>query len=574
MPSSPIDSGSRSIAARTRVPAKSALCVLALALVGGGVQVARADLLRSGDADSERVCPQLGPQFRDDGTLVHRTADLILEGEPVRLEFTPNVRVDDGIHMAHKSPALTWGPAGEIYAVYTEQVTHFNPEVVVFTRSDDQGDTWSVPGVLVNDTQPNAVVFPAMDVMDDGTILAAWCEMKFAPYNYEVRFARSSDGGHTWSPSVVVHPLNPDADFVRPSLLVAGGRILIAYWAESGYPDGYPLLVTSDDGGTSWSPPMQIGTAPGTCAGSAPCLAYDPVTGLVGMLMASADEQRILFYGSEDLGTSWRAPVQVNDAAAMSTDYPDLAAAGGTFHAVWFDNRYGQYDCDVFASHSSNGISWTPSVKVNDALSGNQYEPHVRADAQGNVHVCWMRNIPFGFEIDLYYSMSADNGASWLPASPRVNDVPSSIEPYVCWTSDLLCDGLGNAFIAWNDARTGRAYRHIFFSKSVDMSGVREGAGIPQPVAGADLGVRVLGHPGPAPRLVLSVPRSTEEVELRLCDATGRVVGRSWLGSLGDGRHDMAWAEAFGGARLSSGAYFLLARTEAGTQARRVILTE
>jgi hypothetical protein len=505
--------------------------------------------------------------FRPDGTLAHRLQPWPAGGradgrEPQRVEFTPNVRVDDDLNPEHKHPALAAGPGGVIYAAYSERFTHYNPEWMMFTRSTDHGGTWLAPAVRVNDTQPNAVMFPALDVMDDGTILLAWGELKFSPFNNEIRFSRSVDGGLSWSPSVVIHPIDPSSDYYRPSVLVVQGRILVAFWQEVSYPNGIPLLVYSDDGGHTWSDPAPITVLLGPYDGSAPCLAYNETESAVGVAFP-ANGERIMFSRSSDLGATWSAPVQVSDASATSIDYPDLDTGAGYFYATWSDNRYGQYNTDVFISRSTNGQTWTPSVKVNDAFQGNQYEPHLRADDHGNVHVCWIWNMPFQFDIDLYYSVSADWGATWLPTSARVNDWPYTVQPNVAWTSDILCDQRGNAFLAWNDGRATGNYDNIYCSQTVDWSAAGErpsatpfaagAAGAGGCRGGAELLVRA--QPGPRPEISLSLPRGARALRLDLVEVSGRAIGSVWLGDLPAGTRTLPASALLTGRRACSGRY-------------------
>jgi hypothetical protein len=521
------------------------------------VAVGLAPLAGAGDTPA-------GSAFHADGTLAYRAepwpiGSAVDAREPARVEFTPNVRVDDDLNPEHKQPALAAGPSGVIYAAYAERFTHYNPEWMMFTRSTDHGCTWLAPGVRVNDTQPNAVMFPALDVLEDGAIVLVWGEMKFSPFNNEIRFARSDDGGLTWSPSVVVHPINPSIDYYRPSILVAQGRILVAFWQEVSYPNGTPMCVHSDDGGHSWSPPAPITTLLGPYDGSAPCLAYNAAIPAVGVIFP-ANGERIMFCRSGNLGVTWSAPVQVSDATASSVDNPDLASAAGYFYVVWNDNRSGQYNTDVFISRSTAGDAWTASVKVNDPFQGNQYEPHVRADDQGNVHVGWIWNMPFQSSIDLYYSMSEDWGATWFPTSARVNDVPYTVQPHLGWSADILCDQRGNAFLAWNDGRTTGYYDNIYSSQTVDWSAADE----PLPErplraagracwGGAELCIHA--QPGPAPQIRLSLPRLTQALRLDLVETSGRLLGSTWLGDLPAGTHSWPVDHLLAGHRPHGGRF-------------------
>ncbi len=513
--------------------------------------------------------PEPAP-FGPSGTL-QRIPRILRETDPPggeRTDFPPSVRVDDDIHPEHREPAVVWGPGDMLCASYCERATHYNPELVMFTRSSNGGLTWLDPAVLINDTEPNAVIFPAIGVLHDGTLVVVWCEMKFAPYNYEVRFSRSTDGGNTWSPSTVVHPIDPAEDYYRPSLVVAENRILVSFWQEVSYPNGRPVVVCSDDGGTTWSAPEIITNISCPYDGAAPCLAYNAVLGQVGVVMSTAG-QTIIFCRSTDLGDSWSSAVQINDSAASSVDYPDLDCGQGFFHVVWYDNRHGQYDCDIFTSRSADGVSFTPNVKINDSFTGNQYEPHIRAGGDGRIHVCWIWNIPFQFNIDLYYSCSEDNGATWLEPCPRVNDIPYSVQPYVAWTSDLLADAWGNAYLFWNDGRTSAYYDNIYFTRTMDPSDVTNAESDTRPGT-SRVALRLYGQPGPDPVLYLQIEGHTLGGVLELLDVSGRCLGRRHLDALPAGIHRVPLGELLGSASSTSGCHFARLHVNGRTLTRRV----
>ena len=499
------------------------------------------------------------PAFGTAGNLISRISPGVPSAsiDPDVGAFLPNVRVDDDINPEHREPAVAWGPGGDIYCIYVERATHYNPEFVMFTRSLDGGATWLAPAIRVSDTVPNATFMPAIGVMSDGTITAVWGEMKFGPnYNDEIRFSRSEDGGMTWSPSLVVHPIQPTVEFLRPSLLVVGPRILVSYWTGVGYPNGRPTVVWSDDRGVTWSAPVTVGGLVGPYDGAAPCLAYNAERGTVGLVMPTSDE-KVYFYTSANLGQTWSAGVQVNDTPAISVDYPDLVCYQGSDYIVWYDNRNEQYDCDIWFSRSADGVHFSPNVKVNDSLTGNQYEPHIVIDAVGRVHVCWIWNIPFQMNIDLYYSVSSDGGTTWLTPCPRVNDVPYVVQPYCAWTSDLLADASGNAYAFWNDGRSTHYYDNVYSSRALDPAAVSDDVGR-RVVAGGFFGLwQITGQPGPEPVLRLRLDRPVDGLRLEWIDAQGRRLGEVAGGALLAGDHQLGLCALAGGRAMRPGTYFL-----------------
>ena len=499
-----------------------------------------------------------GGEFDDSGC--HRyVADArmeLVEGDRDPVVFIPNIRVDDDLHPEYREPATAWGPNGEIYAVYVARSTHYNPEYVLFSRSDDGGLTWDAP-ILVNDTSPNATMMPAIMVDETGAIDVVWGEMRFAPYNNEILFSRSVDGGATWSASRRVHPEQPNDDYYRPDVARVGDRILVTYYREVSYPDGQPYLVFSEDEGANWSEPVRITTTYCAYGGASPRLAVHPASGIVGVAVETRADQ-VFFLRSDDGGESWSAPVVVNDASATSVGYPDLACTEDGFHLVFSDNRHGQYDTDIFHSFSADAQVFTANVKVNDAFTGNQYEPHLSPGADGRLHVAWIWNLPFQGNIDLYYSQSDDGGATWLATSPRVNDVPYCVQPYVAWTADILGDAAGNAYLCWNDGRTSGYYDNIYFTRTEDQSGVAD-----EDVRWEAVSLQVTNLGDGVAQLHLSLPRASRHNAVSLHDISGRRLASSSLGRIPAGRSEIPWSIPAAGLR-SNGTYFVRLETREG----------
>jgi hypothetical protein len=213
-------------------------------------------------------------------------------------------------------------------------------------------------------------------------------------------------------------------------------------------------------------------------------------------------------------------------------------------------------------------MTFDVNVKVNDAFGGNQYEPHIRVDPAGNVHVCWIWNLPFQSNIDLYYSVSDDAGSSWLSASLRANDVAYSVQPYVAWTSDLLADATGHAYLFWNDGRTTSYYDNIYFSTNQPAAGVEaEPAHL---VAGYSL--RLIRNPGPDPALVLSHFEDTMDLRIEVFDLQGRSLGVPHRGFGSSWSNPVVLRVRSAYPSIAQGAYFARVMVGGATRVRRFVI--
>lgn len=97
-----------------------------------------------------------------------------------------------------------------VYLLASIDTPGADPTDVMFARSEDGGETWSSP-VRVNDDAPGANNWQwlaMMDVAPNGRIDVFWNDTRANPGSFisELYYAYSSDGGRTWSPNLAVSP--------------------------------------------------------------------------------------------------------------------------------------------------------------------------------------------------------------------------------------------------------------------------------------------------------------------------------------------------------------------------------
>jgi hypothetical protein len=127
----------------------------------------------------------------------------------------------------------------------------------------------------------------------------------------------------------------------------------------------------------------------------------------------------VLALRSNDGGQTWSGPVQVNDAADSAREGLHAMAAGGegTICSVWLDLR--NRKTEVMASTSSDGgRTWSKNVLVYQSPDGSVCEcchPSVTFDDKGRILVMW-RNSLDGAR-DMYVASSDDGGKSFGKAA-------------------------------------------------------------------------------------------------------------------------------------------------------------
>ena len=120
----------------------------------------------------------------------------------------------------------------------------------LFSRSDDNGDTFTAP-VLVND--PPAGQNPSQPAVDrDGTVYETF-QRRFADGPVDLFLAKSVDGGKTWTQSLIDHQVQIGLQY-DAAKIVADPRTGTLYtaWADQRTGRAQIFLRRSTDKGVSW----------------------------------------------------------------------------------------------------------------------------------------------------------------------------------------------------------------------------------------------------------------------------------------------------------------------------------
>jgi hypothetical protein len=288
-----------------------------------------------------------------------------LRYEPVRvaaLEGTASADPALAIDPTTADWLLTWVGADSSAAAWS----------VWFSRSSDQGLTWSAPVRVTDrahDVHPHGEASTRLVVSPRGVLAAVWATSIEVPGRQwpasNVRFSRSIDGGRTWSRSVT---LNDDTTGAPGGHTFHG-----AAWSG----DSSLLVAWLDERG---------GAAPGDSADDGAHPGHHPEAELEA-------DARIYLASSSNSGARW-GPNQPLWGAACPCCRVSLARGpDGQVVAAWRKHFPGSVRDPVVAP-LVRGRS--PAVETRVATDGWVYPgcphtgPGVTVDAHGTTHVAWL----------------------------------------------------------------------------------------------------------------------------------------------------------------------------------------
>ncbi len=374
------------------------------------------------------------------------------------------IRVNNDAGAASQSePALALDPANAIYVAWTD--TRLGTNDVFFSKSTDGGLSFSA-NVRVNDVTTNSQSEPdlAVDPVNPHLVHVVWMDTRSPILGPDIYYANSTDGGLSFNPSVRVNNDLTGAEQGTPEIAVAPNEEVYVVWRDPRNPAKGPDIYfsKSSDRGATWTPNIIVNDDSGGATQQDPTIAVD----VAGTIYVAWTDFRnvntapdIYATRSTNAGASFAANMKVNDDVGAATQWvPSLAANGGKVEAIWADARTsGSTSWDIYGSSSTDGLTWSANMKVNDDLLPNvfQFSPSVGIDAAGDVFAAWLDTRVSGQDVF----------ASVLDVVPPIANAGSAVSvgqgATVSFDGSGSSDNLGIASYAWEfgDGSTGTGVR-------------------------------------------------------------------------------------------------------------------
>jgi hypothetical protein len=330
--------------------------------------------------------------------------------------FGPNVRVnDDTGHARQYKPSLGLDAAGGIYLLWRDD--RRGHADIFFARSEDGGKTFS-KNLLLNDDSGWAYQGnPAIGVSSGGDVYAAWSDDRNG--EGDIYFTASRNRGRSFGRNI---RLNDDAGrFVQshPTVAAGPGSLVIVAWEDFRNGRSEVYLARSTDGGRAFEPNRKVVSGADGSVQVSPSIAVDR-HGRVAVAWAQFRPKS--------------GPVEPPDAAKGET--------------LWWERvRQGDADIDLAVSTDGGGHFSLPQ-RVNDDRSGGPHAfPSVAFDPRGGIDLAWedFRN----GQSDIYFEQIG-TGRAGSRSNQKVNDDAAGAFQY---HPSLAVDEEGRAYLLWTDGR-------------------------------------------------------------------------------------------------------------------------
>ncbi|MBA3469915.1 MAG: hypothetical protein H0T53_09750 [Herpetosiphonaceae bacterium] len=360
-------------------------------------------------------------------------------------------------------PDIAVDSTGVIHVVYVETSTDLNGARIIAYTNNKSGSfsaSRSLSAPLNFASDPNISVTTLNGVPKVHVTYSARTDAG-SNLTTHIYYAVSTNGGTNWAagasiaPSVVGYTPSIHVDPTGVAHIVFGGY--------EGLNGGQPIINiyygTNTTGG--WVVQKIASRDDGNSYNSFPAINSTYINNVITlhvMFMGqihNGGEFGKWVYSMRKVGAgSWTAPSVRGTTAA---NFPKLTTLGNTVHATWQGSTGGTDIEPFYAVSADNGASWSTPVSrgTNTAPQGSR--PDIARAADNSLMIVWDEGFQSTDSKTDIWSNYSPNGVSWIGATPVYKATGFSLESEVAGSCE-------NYHAVWHDSATG-VYR-IFFNQT------------------------------------------------------------------------------------------------------------
>lgn len=214
--------------------------------------------------------------------------------------------------------------------------------------------------------------------------------------DYEIYYKKSADGGATWSGSKRLTWTSGDSWELAITIDSSDNPHVVSYDKTPGNWEIY--YAKSTDGGGSWSADKRLTWT--SIDSQYPDIAVD-ASGYLYVAWHEYIPGNSEIYGkkSKDGGATWSTATRLTWTPGYSTFPKMVVDSSGNLHIVWDDSTPGNHEI-YYKKTTDGGSTWSTTKRLS-WTPGYSTLPDIAADSSGNLHVVWYDDTPGNYEI--YY---------------------------------------------------------------------------------------------------------------------------------------------------------------------------
>ena len=354
---------------------------------------------------------------------------------PVRAVVGPSVRIDE---------------QGRISLAWMEEDK--DKRTVFYSRTEKQGGPIGAP-VTVN--QPTEAPYsrqeaPALAVVGDDVFLTwALTHPKLTPdkpFSNELRLSRSTDGGKTFLPSVLVNDDEQVIGHSFDSIHVASDGVVHVAWIDGreGKKESGTFVTRSTDHGRTVAKNLKVDENTCVCCRTSLTTGPDGTLYVAWRKILPGDLRETVVARSTDGGQTFSTPVIVGHDQWVFPGCPHRPASIGTdrlgrLYVVWYTEGVDETPAVFLAYSDDRGETFSLKHKLNVSKGTFPDHPQMAVDPEGRLVIVWEEQSPVRREVVM--SLSLDRGHTF--------SMPQKLNEKKGQTPSLSMNAKGLAALAW-----------------------------------------------------------------------------------------------------------------------------
>jgi len=319
-------------------------------------------------------------------------------------------------------PSVQIDEQGFVSAAWVEEDKEIR--TILFARSEKIGGPLGIP-IPVN--QPTEQIYyrqesPAFAVRGN-EVFVAWSQTHpkitpDKPFAGELRLSRSTDGGRTFAPSVLVNDDGQVIQHTFDSIQVARDGAIYMAWIDGreGKKEPGTFVARSTDQGRTIVKNLKIDDETCVCCRTAVATSADGVAYVAWRKIFEGQVRETVVSRSTDGGETFSSSVVVGDDRWVYPACPHRPASlgvdrQGRLYVVWYTEGADEMPAVYLAYSDDQGKTFSAKKQLNRSKGTFPDHPQMAVDPAGRIVVIWEEQSPVRREVVVSYSM--DRGESF-----------------------------------------------------------------------------------------------------------------------------------------------------------------